>query len=105
MVCQGCDRQSNKYYKNKLDALTKTFHNWHHQKDRKLFPKTNFLTGYTNLSDIRAAEWVGILYLLVILSQSGDGWFPIKKALKEGGNGNDIDVVYIFDCVFTGYIK
>ena len=85
--------------KAKLDALTKTFHNQHHQKHRKSFPKTNFPSGFTNLSNIRASEWVGILYLLVILSQSEDGWFTIQKALQKGGNGNVSDVLYIFEII------
>ena len=85
--------------KAKLDALTKSFHNLHHQKHSKSFPKTNFSSRFTNLKYIRALEWIIILYLLVILSQSKDGWFSIEKALQNGGNENVSDVLYIFGMI------
>ena len=41
--------------KAKLDALTETFHNLHHQKHRTSFPKSNFTPRFTNLKNIRAS--------------------------------------------------
>ena len=59
--------------KAKLDSLAFKYYQTHHQIHSKNFPKTNFASGFTNLSNIRASEWVGILYLLVILAQSAEG--------------------------------
>ena len=44
---------------------------------------------------------------MVSLSQSEDGWLTIKKSLQKGGNGNVIDVVYIFKMIlcFNAWIN
>ena len=82
-----------------LDSLALNFHQSHHQIQRKHFPKTNFASGFTNLSNIRSSEWVGILYLLVILAQSADGWNIINDALLKGGNKDIVEVLYVFEMV------
>ena len=60
---------------------------------RKKFPNTNFASGFTNLSNIRSAEWVGILYLLVILAQTADGWNIIDEALAKGDNKGIVEIL------------
>ena len=78
--------------KAKSDALTKYCHNLHHSKHKNIFPRTNFLSGYTNLKNVRASKWVGILYLLVILSQSGDGWILVENVFQRVDIRNFSDV-------------
>ena len=39
------------------------------------------------------------MYLLVVLSQSEDGWISVEKAFKRGGNGNVSNVLYIFEMI------
>ena len=56
-----------------LDDLAIAFCQTHRQKYRNIFPKTSFPNGFTNLSNLQAHEWVGVLYLLVILSQTVHG--------------------------------
>ena len=85
--------------KAKLDSLALKYYQSHHQSHRKNFPKTNFASGFTNLSNIRASEWVGILYLLVILAQSAEGWNIIDHALLNGGNNGIVEVLYVFEMV------
>ena len=53
--------------KAKLDGLAIEFKNTHHQKHKQTFPKISFASGFNNLSNIKASEWVGILYLICIL--------------------------------------
>ena len=45
------------------------------------------------------SEYVGILYLLVILSQSEEAWFIIESALQKGQCGSMSDVLYIFEMI------
>ena len=85
--------------KAKLDNLTIIFHNQHRQRYRYEFPKTNFPSGFTNLSNVRASEWIGILYLLVILSQTQEGWDVINNALVSGNNGQLRDVLSVFEMI------
>ena len=73
--------------KEKLDDLAIKFKNKHWQKHKQTFPKISFASGFTNLSNIKAAEWVGILYFMCILVQEEKGWDIIDKALQKGGNG------------------
>ena len=82
-----------------IDALAINFHTNHHQSYRNKFPKTNFPSGFTNLSNIRADEWLGILYLLVIISQTAEGWNIINNALLKGNNKEIQDVLYVFEMI------
>ena len=75
------------------------FKNKHRQKHKQTFPKISFASGFTNLSNIRASEWVGILYLICILVQQDKRWDIINNALQRGGNGETRDVLYIFEMI------
>ena len=57
------------------------------------------MSGFTNLSNTRASEWVGILDLLIILAQSETGRILIDNALLKGGNGETRDVLYMFEMI------
>ena len=51
------------------------------------------------MSKIEASEWVGILYLLVILAQYNDGWVIIDHALLNGGNEIISNVLNVFEMI------
>ena len=85
--------------KAQLDELAIEFKNTHRQQYRNAFPKTSFASGFTNLSNIRASEWVGILYLMCILAQKGVAWDIIDNALKKGNNGKVEDVLNVFEMI------
>merc|ERR1711884_690327 len=85
--------------KAELDNLAIRFKNNHRQKYKQTFPKISFASGFTNLSNIRASEWVGILYLLCILVQENRGWEIVNNALVNGGNGDTRNVLYIFELI------
>ena len=82
VVCKGIVEWSVKtvlnYFtdksKAKLDHLAIELKNKHQQKHKNTFPKISFASGFTNLSNICASEWVGILYLMCILVQTNQGW-------------------------------
>ena len=85
--------------KARLDYMATSFHYKHRQQHRYNFPKTNFASGFTNLSNVKASEWIGMLYLFVILSQTPVGWFIINDALTKGGNGELRDVLSVFETI------
>ena len=82
-----------------LDELAIDFKNKHRQKHKQNFPKISFASGFTNLSQIRASEWVGILYLMCILIQNRQGRDIINTALLKGGNEDVSDVLYVFEMI------
>ena len=51
------------------------------------------------MSNIRASEWVGILYLMCILVQKESGWNIINTSLLKGGNKEVSDVLYVFEMI------
>ena len=59
--------------KNELDILAARFNKSHHQRHRASYPKNSFTGGFINLSHVTANEWVGVVFLLVILSQCAEG--------------------------------
>ena len=82
-----------------MGDLAVKFHQTHHQRHCNTFPKTKFTAKFTNVANYRAHEWVGILYLLVILTQYNDGWVIINQALLSGGNENISNVLNVFEMI------
>ena len=64
-----------------LDRLAIHFHKTHRQTYRKMFPATDFSQGITNLTNISAAERLGLVFLFVIIFQYPEGWSILDTAL------------------------
>lgn len=76
--------------KNELDNLAAKFNISHCQRYCTSYPKNSFTGGLTNLSHITANEWVGIVFLLVILSQYAEEWKCIEGGLPESTEMEDV---------------
>jgi hypothetical protein len=82
-----------------LDALAVHFHQSHRQTYRKACPATDFSNGITNLTKISAAERVGLVFLLVILSQYDEGWVILSKALQQKDQTSVRKVISVFEAL------
>ena len=65
-----------------LDRMAHHYHATQRQRCKMLYPKMSFTSGFTNLSYVQAHEWVGILFLLVTLAQTNEGWRLLDIALR-----------------------
>ena len=66
-----------------LDELCGMFHCHNQQTCRKEYPRTYFSLGITHLTQITAGEYVGVMFLFVILCQYDEGWALIAKSLEK----------------------
>jgi hypothetical protein len=57
-----------------LDTLAIQFHQQHRHTYRTRYLATDFSSGATNLTKVTAREHLGLVFLLVILSQYDEGW-------------------------------
>ena len=82
-----------------LDTLALHYHKTQRQRCRAQYPKTHYPSGFTNLSHLQAHEWVGVTFLLVILSQTQAGWDIINTALMNNGFSGLSESLQIFEAV------
>ena len=85
--------------KARLDALAIQFHRTHCQTYRRAYPATDFSNGVTNLTKISAAERVGQMFLLVILSQYDEGWEIMASALNQTSCMQLRDVIAVLEAL------
>ena len=62
------------------------FHYNNQQTCRKEYLRTYFSLGITHLTQITAGEYVGVMFLFVILCQYDEGWAFIAKSLENEPN-------------------
>ena len=82
-----------------LDRMAHHYHSTQKQRCKCLYPKLSFTSGFTNLSFVQAHEWVGILFLLVTLAQTNEGWQLLDKALGRGGNRGMQEALNVMEAI------
>ena len=82
-----------------LDRMAHHYHATQRQRCKMLYPKMSFTSGFTNLSYVQAHEWVGILFLLVTLAQTNEGWHLLDIALRRGGNHGMQDALNVMEAI------
>ena len=92
-----CDNLSTRQ-KSDMDALAIHFHKSHRQSHRKNFPDTDFSRGITNLTQMSANEYMGVLFVFVILSHFTDGWNVLEQAMiRNSATASVEDVVELLE--------
>lgn len=93
--------------KKRLDALATQFHRSHRQTYRANYPSTNFGKGVTNLTKISAGEYVGILFLFVILAHYDEGWQILDSSIQRRGHSNLTEVLELLEALlcFDAWLK
>ena len=84
-----------------LDDLCGVFHRSNRQTYRSKYPRTHFSSGITHLTQITAGEYVGVMFLFVILSTYDEGWKLIAGSLEKESKRPSVvkDVVQAFECL------
>ena len=82
-----------------LDRMAHHYHSTQKQRCKCSYPKMSFTSGFTNLSFVQAHEWVGILFLLVTLAQTNEGWQLLDHALRRGGNRGMQDALNVMEAI------
>ena len=80
-----------------LDKMAIHYHLTQKQRCKADYPKMSFTCGFTNLSFVQAHEWVGILFLLVMLAQTQSGWQLFDVALQNNENCSVADAVNVLE--------
>lgn len=90
-----------------LDVIASQFHRSHRQTYRAMYPSTNFGKGITNLTKISANEYVGLLFLFVIISHYDDGWTILDQCIKKRGYSSLPEVLELIEALlcFDAWLK
>ena len=94
--------------KSSLDDIAVRFHRSHRQSHRKTFPNTDFSRGITNLTELTAGEYIGAIFVFVIISHFTDGWDVLENAIRHQESATTVqDIVELLEAFlcFDAWLK